>query len=203
MEIKSRYIAQNQPYLNTKSINRLLENPADIDVEKYGIFRIFNSVLGINLAVILSLADALNAICMHCLVLKWFFEIIFEPLFHLQSTTSIELCDAANRTTPYTTGHVSLVTVLIETSTHLVYFIFIKLFSGDCFSRLRSFIDSLDDGRSRYINVILYYTSFLVVSITLLYLSVSASWFKLKIECESFFKDTASSHSVRTPVLVI
>lgn len=197
MEIKSRYIVQNEPYLNTKSINRLLENPLENDVEKYSLFRIFDSVIGLNLAVVLSLADSINALAIHCLVLKWFYEIIFSHLFYHQPVDIS--CSDNNQSTNQTQSDsvvylpTKTITILIEVFTSIGYFILLKLLSsGDFLEPIRRFIESLsrwEDARLKSINSIIYYTFFYVITMLVVYLSISSSSFKLVIDCEYFFKN--------------
>lgn len=191
--------------MNTKSINRLLENPAESDVGKYTLFRLFDSVLGVNLAVILSIADSLNAIGVHCIILKWFYEVMFGLLIYGGPQLTAPLCSSNNQTTLNSTHsssaasrNVTTVTVLLEAITSVLYFILLRLASSHYFSRMRAYIESLtktEDGRIKSINRIIYYAFFHTISLLILYLSISASSFKLTLNCEYFFKNVFS-HSV-------
>lgn len=209
LEIKSRYIVQNEPYLNTKSINRLLENPLESDVEKYTLFRIIDSVLGVNLSVLVSLSDTLNALAMHCLVLKWFYETLLTSLFNHNASTLLEQCNINNlnetvtnsTTKPTSTNDVDVFMILVEILSSLVYFVAIKFAHGDYFASIRAFFDEIssryDDTRLKSINKMVAYALFYILAAILLYLAVSndSRLGGVRAECERFFKNL-TTHSV-------
>lgn len=227
LELKSRYILQNEPYLNNKSINRMLTNQLETDclnVDKDGLFKMFSTVLGINLAALISIIDSFNAICMHCLVLKWFYEHIFIYLFNYTAsftcqkqpeslTNNLTTLMAVTTTKMMTEESTTTFMLLLEITTHLIYFFMLKLIVSNeyrYFTMLkRKFQNVLQhfssNGRYGLAKIGAYYLVFYVFTFVFLYLTLAMSpALKLPAEnkCEHFFKNKSSqSVSNRTQKL--
>jgi uncharacterized membrane protein len=245
--LKSRFIAQIEPYLTSKNINRLLATGQNDGLgERQSLFRMLESVAGLHLAVFICVLNSLNAISLHCMVIKWFYEDISPSLFQAppvvvdeSSSPFISAQNSSASTTNNFTLDLSLKTAsqleisLLELLTNLVYYLILLLSAYDflvkIFNRIRANKQAIisiitkatttttttsqttavnnlrmnDESpltsSTTIIQILLFDVLFYILLAVILGLTLSKAFFKIRIECENFFKHSSFQFvSIRT-----
>jgi hypothetical protein len=188
-----------------------------LNVDKHGLFKMFSTVLGINLAALISIIDSFNAICMHCFVLKWFYEHIFIYLFNYTASFTCQKQPSPELLTNNLTTLMAVTTtkmadestnkfmLLLEITTHLIYFFMLKLIvSNDEYrycsmlkGKFQNVLQHLSsNGRYGLAKIGVYYLVFYVFAFVFVYLTLATSQPPLKLpaenKCEHFFKNKSS-----------
>ena len=104
--------------------------------DRLNFLTMLESTLGINLAVIICICYVINGLCLHCFILKWFFEDITSHLFHFLDDNHVdESCnlDFQNQTHLFvnTTKRMYLLNnshlQLSEQFANVVYFFYVSM----------------------------------------------------------------------------